>query len=164
MICLKELSLNDGGEVYAMLQEIAADDNGFHNKVCGMSYDQFREWLAAEYAIDHGLLEEWMVPQTSYWLYDGDRPVGYGRMRHDLNPKLSETGGHIGYAIRNTERGKGYGHAILSLLLDECKKRHLEVVQIGVREDNAASNRVVIRHGGKLVRTCNHKNIYHIYL
>ena len=42
MLYLKKLSLSDGIEVYQMLQEIDANDNGFHNKVCGMSYVQFR--------------------------------------------------------------------------------------------------------------------------
>ena len=45
MIYLKKLSLTDGMEIYTMLQEIAADDNGFHNKVFGMTFEQFNEWL-----------------------------------------------------------------------------------------------------------------------
>ena len=164
MVYLKELALTDGIEIHAMLQEIAANDNGFHNKAYGMSYDRFREWLEKEYAVDHGALEDWMVPQTSYWLYDGDKPVGYGRLRHRLNQKLAESSGHIGYAIRRSERGKGYGNALLSLLLEECRKRNIEKVQIGVNAENTASNRVVLRHGGVLVRTWERKNIYHIDL
>ena len=38
MIYLKKLSLDDGMEIYRMLQEIAANDNRFHNTVYGMSY------------------------------------------------------------------------------------------------------------------------------
>ena len=164
MVYLKELALTDGIEIHAMLQEIAANDNGFHNKAYGMTYDRFREWLENEHAVDHGALEDWMVPQTSYWLYDGDKPVGYGRLRHYLNPQLAETSGHIGYAIRSTERNKGYGNKILSLLLEECRKLNIEMVQIGVNADNIASNKVVLHNGGVLVRTQNQKNIYHIAL
>ncbi|MBQ8370527.1 MAG: GNAT family N-acetyltransferase [Clostridia bacterium] len=164
MTYLKKLSLTDGIEIYTMLQEIASNDNGFHNKVCGMSFEQFGEWLAEEYSVDNGNLEDWMVPQTSYWLYDDYKPIGYGRIRNYLNDNLSETSGHVGYAIRRTEREKGYGNEILSLLLEECKKLNIEKVQIGANADNIASNRIILKHGGILVKTSNHKNFYHINL
>ena len=79
MIHLKKISLLDDIEIYNMLQEIASNDNGFQNRVYGMSYDQFKEWLKKEYAVDNGDLEDWMVPQTSYWLYDDKIPIGYGK-------------------------------------------------------------------------------------
>ena len=145
-----------------MLQEISFNDNGFHNKVCGMSYEQFREWIKREYLFDTGNLEDWMVPQTSYWLYDDDKVIGYGRIRHYLNDKLIETSGHIGYAIRSTERGKGYGDRILSLLLEECKKLNISRVQIGTNSDNVASNKIILKHSGVLIRSSNNKNFYYI--
>jgi len=164
VIYLKKLSLTDGVGIYNMLQEIAANDNGFHNKVYGMNYDCFKEWLAREYAVDHGELEDWMVPQSSYWLYDGEKPIGYGRLRHCLNEKLSETSGHIGYAIRSTERGKGYGNRILALLLEECRMLNITKVQIGANADNAPSNKIIVKNGGVLVRTADNRNYYHIDL
>lgn len=162
MIYLSRLSLADGVEIYNMLQEISFNDNGFHNKVCGMSYEQFREWIKREYLLDTGNLEDWMVPQTSYWLYDDDKVIGYGRIRHYLNDKLIETSGHIGYAIRSTERGKGYGDRILSLLLEECKKLNISRVQIGTNSDNVASNKIILKHSGVLIRSSNNKNFYYI--
>ena len=66
MLYLKRISVDDGVEIYNMLQEISSNDNGFHNKVHGMSYTQFKEWLENECAVDNGNLEDWMVPQTSY--------------------------------------------------------------------------------------------------
>lgn len=162
MIYLSRLSLADGVEIYNMLQEISFNDNGFHNKVCGMSYEQFLEWIKREYLFDTGNLEDWMVPQTSYWLYDDDKVIGYGRIRHYLNDKLIETSGHIGYAIRSTERGKGYGDRILSLLLEECKKLNISRVQIGTNSDNVASNKIILKHSGVLIRSSNNKNFYYI--
>lgn len=164
MLYLKKLSPDDGIEIYEMLQEIAANDNGFHNKVHGMSFEQFREWLKKECSVDNGQLEDWMVPQTSYWLYDDEKPIGYGRLRHRLNDKLTETSGHIGYAIRHSERKKGYGNKILSLLLEECKKLNIETVQIGANADNTASNKIILNHGGIFVRAANGKNFYHFHL
>ena len=162
MIYLKKLSLSDDTEIYNMLQEITSNDNGFHNKVYGMSYEQFKKWLEREYSVDKGNLEDWMVPQTSYWLYEDDKPMGYGRIRHCLNEKLAETGGHIGYAIRCTEREKGYGNKLLSLLLEECKKLNIQKVQIAANTDNIASNKIILKHGGAFIRSSENKNFYHI--
>ena len=164
MIFLKKLSLNDDEKIYDMLQEIACNDNGFHYKVNGMSYKEFKRGLKKEFAVDSGKFEKWMVPQTSYWLYDDDKPVGYGRVRHYLNDNLSQTGGHIGYAIRSSERGKGYGNTILTLLLEECKKLNIEKVQIGANVDNIPSNKVILKHNGILFRCSDNKNFYNIDL
>ena len=164
MIYLKKLSTDDGRDIYDMLQEIAANDNGFYNKVYGMSYEQFQEWLEREYAVDKGDLGYWMVPQTSYWLYDNEKPIGYGRMRHYLNDNLAKTSGHIGYAIRYTERGKGYGTKLLSLLLNECRMIRIKEVQIGANSDNIASNRIIVKNGGILFRASENKNYYRIEL
>ncbi len=164
MMYLKKLSLDDGKEIYDMLQEILANDNGFHNKVYGMTYEQFKKWLDHEYSVDNGNLEDWMVPQTSYWLYDDEKPIGYGRIRHDLNDNLSETSGHIGYAIRYTERSKGYGTRLLSLLLDQCKMLRIKKVQIGANSNNIASNRIIVKNGGVLFRATENKNFYRIEL
>lgn len=164
MIFLKRLSLGDDINIYEMLQEIAYDDNGFHNKVKGMTYEEFKKWLKKEYAVDNGELESWMVPQTSYWLYDDEKILGYGRLRHYLNDNLEKTSGHIGYAIRKSERGKGYGNIILTLLLEECKKLNIEKVQIGANVENAASNKIIINHNGSLIRCENNKNFYIIRL
>ena len=164
MLYLIPLSPTDGRDIYEMLQEIAPNDNGFHNRVCGMTYEQYRDWLENEYAVDHGRLEDWMVPQTSFWLYDDERPVGYGRLRHFLNDALREHSGHIGYAIRSSERRKGYGNAILTLLLKECQKLGMTEVQIGANADNIPSNRIIQRYGGILIRTGDNKNFYQIVL
>ena len=164
MLQLKRLSLNDGLDIYQMLQEISSNDNGFHNKVYGMTIDEYKQWLRREYDVDNGCLEDWMVPQSSFWLYDGEYPVGYGRIRHKLNDRLEQMSGHIGYAIRKTQRNKGYGNNILTLLLNECRSLGLQSVQISANEDNAPSNKIIKRHGGELIRIDVGKCFYKINL
>lgn len=164
MLYLKKLSDTDGIEIYNMLQEILPNDNGFHNKAYGMTFKQYQKWVKREFSVDNGNLESWMVPQTSYWLYDDDTPIGYGRIRHYLNENLEKTSGHIGYAIRQTKRGYGYGNKILSLLLAECKKLNIINVQIGANEDNVLSNKVIKNNGGVLFRNSGNKNFYRICL
>ena len=163
-IYLKKLSPEDGEELYEMLQDIGENENGFHNKAKGMTFSAFKEWLEKECAYDRGALEEWMVPQSSFWLFDDHRPVGYGRLRHCLNAFLKEHSGHIGYAVRQSARGKGYGTVLLVLLLEECKRLNIGEVQVGANADNAPSNKIIIKNGGRLVRVSAGKNFYKIDL
>ena len=100
------LSETDGEAVYRMLQEMPAQENGFINPMHGKSYGEFRAWLQSciADAAQEGLADGWKVPESTYWLFDGDRPVGYGKIRHFLTDKLLEDGGSIGYAVRPAER------------------------------------------------------------
>lgn len=165
MLTLQQLSPDDGQGIYAMLQEIARDDNGFHNDVYGMTYGEFENWLKQTYEFDSGVnMPDWMVPQSSYWLFDGDIPVGVGRLRHCLNEVLQKTSGHIGYAIRKSQRGKGYGTAILSLLIKEAALLGIEQLQVATDSSNAKSQKVIIRNGGVFRREEEGKNIYSIAL
>jgi len=161
MIFLKELTPNDGSDVYDMLQGIAKDDNGFMNDVKDMPYDTYTQWLKRHDEIAKGItLPEWMVPQTTFWLYCDSAPVGIGRVRHYVNEALKENGGHIGYAIASPYRGKGYGNEILRLLLIECKNMGIDEVLIDAYNHNEPSNKVICRNGGRLVRETDVKNYY----
>lgn len=163
MLSLKPLSLSDGEPVYQMLQGIGKNENGFHNDVKGMTYAEYLAWLQREYGYDHGVhMPDWMVPQTSYWLMDGETPVGCGRLRHELNDALRETGGHIGYAIALPYRGRGYGNQVLALLIDEARKLGIRRLQLSAQADNAPSNKVIRANGGVLFRECDGRYIYRI--
>ncbi|GCD13143.1 GNAT family N-acetyltransferase [Clostridium tagluense] len=161
---LKKLSTDDGRMIYDMLQEIESNDNGFHNAVKGMSYEECKIWLRKNADMSEGIgLKEWMVPQTSYWMFIGEMPVGYGRIRHFLNDNLEANSGHIGYAIPSSHRGKGYGNELLALLLKECDKLKISTVQIGANKNNERSNKVIVNNAGILVKETCTKNIYLIY-
>ena len=91
------------------------------------------------------------VPQTTYWLLRSDGAIlGTGRIRHYLTPSLEAWGGHIGYDIRPTERRKGYGTLILSLLLREARDLALRRALLTCDDENVGSARVIERNGGVL--------------
>lgn len=95
------------------------------------------------------------VPQTTYILLrrepDGSgKALGTSRLRHYLNPALEDAGGHIGYAIRPDERGKGYGNRILALTLPEARELGLSRVLVTCATDNIRSARVIMANGGIL--------------
>ena len=149
---LRKLSVCDGRDVYDMLQAIPEDDNGFINSVNGMNFDEFRAWLIREdeNSKKTEIEDGWKVPQSTFWLYVDDRPVGIGKIRHFLTDKLRQEGGHIGYAIAPGERNKGYGKILLEKLLDEAKKIGIDRALITVRNENAASVKIALANGGEI--------------
>jgi predicted acetyltransferase len=90
------------------------------------------------------------VPGTSRWVTVDGRLVGFVSIRHELNDNLREVGGHIGYAIRPSERRKGYATAATALALEECRQRGIDRVLVTCDVDNVASATVIERNGGVL--------------
>ena len=93
-----------------------------------------------------------LVPWSSYWLVErgSDVPLGVSSLRHVLSPFLLRQGGHIGYAIRPSQRGRGLGSAILRLTLDKAREKKLERVLLVCSAANTASARVIEKGGGQL--------------
>lgn len=89
------------------------------------------------------------VPMSVFWLVnDESRILGELRFRHYLNESLEQEGGHIGYHIRPSERGKGYGTAILRLMLARLREQNFPRVLVTCDTDNLASARIIERNGG----------------
>jgi len=76
--------------------------------------------------------------------------LGTMALRHYLTPLLEDVGGHIGYAIRPSERRKGYGTRILALTLERARAMGLGRVLVTCDTDNLGSARVIQRNGGAL--------------
>ena len=90
------------------------------------------------------------VPYDIYWLVDGGEFIGIASVRHKLNADLELRGGHIGYEIVASKRGKGYGNKILELSLQKAKELGLAKVLVTSFENNIASWKVIEKNGGKL--------------
>lgn len=74
--------------------------------------------------------------------------VGMTNIRHSLVDGYEVCGGHIGYSIRPTERGQGYGNIILELSLKYCKELGIQRVLMTCDKDNIASKKVIQKNGG----------------
>ena len=148
MITLQPVSTSDGRAFYDMLQRIRPE-NGFENSAFAMDYADFPAWLAKRVDMSQGVgLEDWQVPATTYWLMDNGVPVGTGNLRHQLT-------------VDDSKRGRGYGKALLHLLLDEARRRGMmEDILVTVYPDNIASRRVAEACGGQLRRETE-KRVYY---
>lgn len=102
---------------------------------------------------EHGLnLREGWVPCTHRWLvaHSGE-VVGVTRLRHNIDtPFLKAHGGHIGYDVAPSQRGRGHGHIALYAALQEAANLGISSVLLYAAEDNAPSRAVIQRQGGHL--------------
>ncbi len=90
------------------------------------------------------------VPSSNFFLMEDDRLVGALNLRHALNPSLTFRGGHIGYGVRPSERGKGYAKQMLRLGLEKARTLGLEKVLVTCSKSNSASAAVIEHNGGIL--------------
>jgi len=138
-----------------MLADLGNGENGFGGTPLASGQTSLPDYLAACIAqTDPANLQPGFVPQTVFWVIGADgQVIGMVRMRHYLNDKLRERGGHIGYYIRRDQRGKGYGRETLRLALLELRKLGETRAMLTVDMDNPASIRVIEANGGKLEST-----------
>ena len=67
MLELKRLSVDDGLDIYTMLQEIPAEENGLINKANGLTFDEYKEWLIVKQrdSEQEGIVDGWKVRAKS---------------------------------------------------------------------------------------------------
>ena len=93
------------------------------------------------------------VPSTTYFAVreqDG-RLVGVIDLRHHIDhPILSTWGGHCGYSVRPSERGKGYATQMLRLAVINAGKMGIEKMLLVCDAEGTPSEKTIIANGGQL--------------
>jgi predicted acetyltransferase len=95
-------------------------------------------------------LPQGYVPATTLWLIDKNKFIGKVSIRHKLNKKLLNHGGHIGYYVRPSKRRMGYGSKILKLSLKKASKIGISKVLLTCDQDNLASKKIIEKNQGIL--------------
>lgn len=114
-------------------------------------HDDFSALLQRLDSLAHGIgLPEGFVPSSTFWLVHGDELVGVSNLRHCLNDRIREIGGHIGLGIRPSFRGRGLGTLLLGLTIAEARRRGITPIHIHCQKHNAASTRIIVGNGGVL--------------
>ncbi len=100
---LRAASTKDQRDVWEMLREFPASENGFRNPAAGLTLDRFHTLLERLEREAKGIgLKHGYVPQTTFWGFANSRPVGIIKIRHRLTNDLMRVGGHIGYGVRSS--------------------------------------------------------------
>ena len=140
-------------EIWAYRQEFFDYGEARINGSCGLAFfDDFEEWLAVATSIVKEKLSREGVHASTFFLKreTDDKLLGSIQIRHTLTPALQLHGGHIGYAIRPTERGKGYGKRQLMLALAQAWNLGLPRVMISCDKENTPFSRTIRSCGGVL--------------
>ena len=152
---LREITKEDRKEIEKMAMEFNLENNkypfeGVSNlkQVLEQSFEDFYNNLEENKHIDE--IYPAYANQTTYVLVDESNHIyGLANIRHELKGKLFEIGGNVGYAIRPTERRKGYATVLLDLLLDKFRELNIKQALVTCRENNIASKKTMNKFLGK---------------
>ena len=147
---LRRPILADKEAVLEMMAEFeqtqSAHDGGFWNA----NNFVYEEWLKNNQDHEMGInLPEGWVPDIQLVAFSIDgQAVGFLNIRLCLNDFLLEEGGHIGYSIRPSERGKGYAKEALGQGLQVAKEKNIKKALVTCSVENPASRAVIVSNGG----------------
>ena len=90
------------------------------------------------------------VHANYWWITEDGTYLGAITLRHELNDVLLRAGGHIGYGIRPSARGRGLATWALRSVLVRAPVLGLRKVLVTCGDSNLASARVIEKAGGVL--------------
>ena len=149
---LRRPRLADKEAVLEMMAEFeqsqSAHDGGFWNAENFV----YEDWLESNQNQEMGInLPEGWVPAIQLVAFsEKGQAVGFLNLRLCLSNFLLEAGGHIGYSIRPSERGKGYAKESLRQGLQIAKEKNIKRALVTCSTENPASRAVILANGGEL--------------
>jgi predicted acetyltransferase len=90
------------------------------------------------------------VPGTTLWYVEAAEYLGTLQIRHSLTPELRRIGGHIGYDVRPSARGRGHATRMLALGLPIAHDLGIDPALVTCDVSNVASRKVIAANGGRL--------------
>ena len=100
---------------------------------------------------------EGRMPCTTRFYEDRGQLLGLYNIRHYLNEPLRSVGGHVGYSVRPSARGRGIATRLLSAAKSYGRELGLDSLTLTCDVSNLASVRVIEKNGGRLRDTYFHE-------
>lgn len=147
---LRRPRLADKETVLEMMAEFeqtqSAHDGGFWDTENFV----YEDWLETNMQKEMGInLPKNRVPSIQFVLFgESGRALGFLNLRLRLNEGLLNYAGNIGYSIRPSERGKGYGKETLRQGLQVAKEKNIKKTLVTCSVNNPASRAVILANGG----------------
>ncbi len=145
-------------DIWAFRQEILDFDEDNEDKFAGcMSLDSCKspeEWIKICEKRKSVITCEQVgtpVPSNMYLAIrvSDDRIAGIIDLRHHIDHAILGTwGGHCGYSVRPSERGKGYAKEMLRLNIENAREIGIERMLVTCSNKNMASEKIIFRNGG----------------
>ena len=147
---LRRPTLADKETVLDMMAEFEANQSAHDGGFWDAENFVYEEWLESNQNHEMGInLPEGWVPDIQLVAFSRDgQAVGFLNLRLRLNNYLLNEGGHIGYSIRPSERGKGYGKEALHQGLQVAKEKNIHRALVTCSTENPASRAVILANGG----------------
>ena len=135
------------------VEEFRASNTLHHLTSIDVTPETFDNFLIRRRNISDGidLPFDW-VPSNDFWLVEAGRFIGRVTIRQELLTQRHKAIGHIGYAVRPSERGKGYGKMLLSMALPFAKRLGIKNAVVSCGPHNYASQAIIHSCSGKFCR------------
>ena len=146
-IYIKEISVDDDKKYFDLLIELANYENSYAKPVPeDFEYQEFQSFK--ETRVKMGM-EDYISPKyvrtTTFWVMDGDLPVGYATLKHEL--KENTIGGHFGLCLKREYQNKGIGTYISELLSKCAYELGIEKVIYTAKKENIQSQKNINKIG-----------------
>ena len=160
---LRRPKLEDKEKILEMLADFEAAGSRQDGFFGGVDF-VYEDWLETIQLAEAGLgLLQGFVPYIQLISFAADgQAVGFLNLRLRLNDYLLQEGGHIGYSIRPSARGKGLAKEQLRQGLQVAKSKNIKRVLVTCDEDNEASRRTILSAGGVYENTIDRSQRYWI--
>ncbi|MCU5746671.1 GNAT family N-acetyltransferase [Staphylococcus sp. SQ8-PEA] len=143
----RELTLSDEERYCKYIKEWIDNDELIIPRVTDIvKYENFEDLVKS---LKDNKSHDKSIDNTTYFLFVEGEIVGAANIRHELNHNLKQVGGHVGYGVRRSYRGKGYGSKILRKALDYLSRIDVKKALVTCEKTNTSSAKVIEKNGGE---------------